>query len=455
MQGTPTGSIIVGAGPAGLGMLVAACNAGLLDQLFASGVAILEKHDAIGAGGLGAYAINSDSHADTLLRCLDGSLAERCPELPAHPATRALRHYRGRAAPLHTAAGFAAALGRAMQAVAAAQGQPILTGMDVLDATRVERGWSVRARRIADGSEVRITAPHLVVATGAAQSASSLHSLAVAGGTLWPRYRDRLMLSHTLLGRQGLAVAQQRLGSLACPRAAIVGGSHSAMSAAAALLRLDLPWKPESIAILHRSPLRPMYPSPDLARADGFDDFGAADICPKTGRVFPLAGFRSDSRELLLHVLGLGGRAREERIRLVDLRRPDHQEAADSLGGAGLIVAATGYRPRGLTLFDGDGRRIRLLSETSASAAMVDERSRLLCASGQAIPGVFGIGLSAGFPLAGTHGEPSFRGQANGLALWQSEIGAAIVRQILDDGVDHPQPPVARRMPREAAGLAA
>jgi hypothetical protein len=307
---------------------------------------------------------------------------------------------------------------------------------------------------MADGAEIRLAAQHLVVATGAEQPAAGLRGLAVAGETLWPRYRDRLVLSHTLLGGRGLAATQQRLASFACPRVAIIGGSHSAMSVAAALLRLNLPWQPGSIAILHRSPLRPMYPTPDLARAEGFDDFGAGDICPKTGRVFPLAGFRSDSRELLLHVLGLGGRAREEQIRLVGLRDPDRGEAADSLRAAGLIVAATGYRPRGLALSDRDGRRMRLLSETSASAAMVDGRSRMLDASGQPIPGVFGIGLSAGFPLAGTHGEPSFRGQANGLALWQSEIGDGIVRQILEGQDDHP-PPAVRRAVRETADLAA
>jgi len=36
------------------------------------------------------------------------------------------------------------------------------------------------------------------------------------------------------------------------------------------------------------------------ALADGYTEFGPEDICPVSGRVFRLSGFRLDSRELIM-----------------------------------------------------------------------------------------------------------------------------------------------------------
>jgi hypothetical protein len=181
--------------------------------------------------------------------------------------------------------------------------------------------------------------------------------------------------------------------------------------------------------------MRPMYQTPALARADGFDAYDNDDICAKTGRVFALAGFRSDSRELLIRVLGLGSAPREQRIELADLKRGRAADVTATLEQADIIVAATGYRPRDLPLFDRKGQRIELRGE-SRGLAMVDDGSRVIDVSGRAVPGVFRLGLSAGFPLAKAHGEASFDGVANGLSLWNADIGDAIVRAVLDDASD-------------------
>jgi hypothetical protein len=107
------------------------------------------------------------------------------------------------------------------------------------------------------------------------------------------------------------------------------------------------------------------------------------------------------------------------------------EEANDILRRADLIVAALGYRPRALPLFDHSGEPLYLLSDTKVGT-LVDKRSRVLDSTGRPIPGVFAMGLAAGYPLAVTHGEPSFTDQANGLALWQSDIGEDLVSQLLD-----------------------
>jgi len=64
---------------------------------------------------------------------------------------------------------------------------------------------------------------------------------------------------------------------------------------------------------------------------------------------------------------------------------------------------------------------------------MVDRHCRLLDATDRPVPGAYGIGLSAGFvPWGRLGGEASFRGQANGLWLWQNDVGQMIVDQLLE-----------------------
>ena len=53
-------------------------------------------------------------------------------------------------------------------------------------------------------------------------------------------------------------------------------------------------------------------------------------------------------------------------------------------------------------------------------------------ALGTPLPKLYGMGLAAGFvPHGKLGGERSFRGQANGLWLWQSDVGAMIVDAVL------------------------
>jgi predicted oxidoreductase len=56
----------------------------------------------------------------------------------------------------------------------------------------------------------------------------------------------------------------------------------------------------------------------------------------------------------------------------------------------------------------------------------------VLDADDRPVPGVYGIGLAAGFvPWGKLGGEPSFRGAANGLWLWQNDVGQMILDQVL------------------------
>jgi hypothetical protein len=88
---------------------------------------------------------------------------------------------------------------------------------------------------------------------------------------------------------------------------------------------------------------------------------------------------------------------------------------------------------------------------------LVDDFCRVVDAQGMPIGGLFGLGLANGFvPSGRLGGESSFVGQANGLWLWQNDVGAIIVDQLLGgngrDDLPDPHPPaLSRSLARHAA----
>ncbi|NRR31511.1 6-phosphogluconolactonase [Oxalobacteraceae bacterium] len=427
-------TLIVGAGPGGIGPLIAARGNGRLDELMAGGLGIIDQGERAGVGELGHYAIRSDSFADSFLAPLGVAAQPSFAGLLQHGPGAQLERQRGGPAALATVADFMGELSASLrQWLSTHSYDPFIGATRALRAHRQHDGSWLTDCRHTDGSSLSFRSKTLVLATGAAQSRAALAQLPVAGQPLLPRFAGKTMLSGELLGQGGAALLAARLRGIQRPRIVIVGGSHSAMSSALFCLQHNdgAGQGAAAVTILHRKPFRITYRTPDEALAEGYTDFGAQDICPRTGRVFPLAGMRSDSRELLRRCWGLGGSVREARLRLHQLAVERDDEASTLLEQADLIVAALGYRPRALPLFDAAGQAIALQAH-SGDAALVDDRSRVLDGGRSPVPGVFALGLSAGFPLAGVYGEPSFSGQANGLSLWHGDVGAGIVDQVLE-----------------------
>ena len=256
----------------------------------------------------------------------------------------------------------------------------------------------------------------------------------MAGVNLVKHWGEKLLQSGDVLSTTGFAAVATRLGALGrAPRIAIIGGSTSAAAVAHALLHRmpSITFASGGVTLLHRRDLRIYYPSVDAAIADGYMEFGNDDICPISGRVYRLAGFRLDSRELIMRARGIGGRPPEPRLQLHRLGLDDASSRA-LLDSADLVIAALGYRPRALPVFDEAGRPLPLLAQTNPQARLVDQACRVLDEGGKPLPRLFAIGLAAGFvPHGKLGGEPSFRGQANGLWLWQSDVGGLIVDAIL------------------------
>ncbi|MBX9814512.1 MAG: aminotransferase DegT, partial [Sphingomonas sp.] len=384
----------------------------------------------------GDYAITSDSSAQTFLTAVKDNPVPELAALADHPAARTVAHFSDAlGVPLVDAGPLLRVTGERLAELVTREGGAVLTGHEVLGAERTPEGpWRVRLRARATGREFEQLTDTLVLATGGHQPIAPIARARVAGAPLAVLAGERLMRSDEVLALGGMAKLVDRLAGKRAPKVVVVGGSTSALATVALLLKTipALPFGAGAIGLLHRRPLRPFYPSAQAAHDDGFTDFGPEDICPVSGFVYRLAGFRLEARELVLRMLGVNGRAPDPRVRL---HRIDQDEAGAQqlVREADVVIGALGYRPRALPLFDYGARPIRLAAE--AGGTLVDRHCRVIAADGQPVPGVFGIGLAAGFvPWGKLGGEASFRGQANGLWLWQNDVGLMIVEQLLAQG---------------------
>jgi Pyridine nucleotide-disulphide oxidoreductase len=442
-----TGVAIIGGGPAGLAPLLAAHRRGRLAELLREGVTVVEQSGSVGEGTIGRWAINSDSTAFTFADCLAGPPDSELASLRNHPLTKEFVEVGEGTVPLRRAGEFLGLVGQAMNEVieASPKGR-VLKGYKAVSTQRTSTGWLTLIRDIETGRERTIDSRNVVLATGASQPVERLRSENVAGVNLVERCGERLMQSGEVVSTAGFAAISARLAALGRPpRVAIIGGSTSAAAIAFAMLNRmpEVTFGPGGLTILHRRPLRIFYPNVEAALADGYTEFGPDDICPVSGRVFRLSGFRLDSRELIMRARGIGGRPAEPRLQLHRLG-VDDAASLELLDNADLVIAALGYRPRALPVFDEAGERVALQSETGPQARLVDNYCRVVDASGNALPHLFAIGLAAGFvPYGKLGGEKSFRGQANGLWLWQNDVGALITDAILSSSLgqeNNPEP---------------
>lgn len=426
-----TGILVVGGGPAGLAPLLAASARGLLPDLLSAGLVVAERSDRIGAGRIGGYVINSDSAAETFLSCVVGNPEPELAALAMHPVAQAIAAYGRDAVPLTLIGQFLGIVGEALAIVIErARDGRVMTGQDALWTQRLpDGGWSTRLRCRSSGRLTDIVSRTVLIATGAGQPIERLEQERVCGQTLLAGQAHRLIQSDQALTTDGVGEITRRLSSLPAPRVAVLGGSTSALSCVRVLLEACALPAAGRVTLLHRRQLALFYRSVEEATSGGYLDFGMDDVCPVSGFVFRFGGLRYDSRALAMAAVGLGETPSDPRL---ILQRLDHPDAArQTLDEADLIVSCVGYRPSGLPVLDITARRVPLLADQSGGA-LVGPECDVLDAAGEAIDGLFGIGLAAGFrPSGAMGGEPSFRGQVNGLWLWQNDVGALIAARLL------------------------
>lgn len=418
-------TMILGAGPGGTGPLVWAAGAGLLDDWLERGIAVVDRHFTVGSS-VGRYALRADTLGGTFLECLDGVAAGAgLAALRDDPIVRTLEAYRDTLPPLSLVGDFLQRLGRAVAVKFQRHTRSRLVVPAHVLALRLRRDGSVVAALARhDGSRCELHAASAVLALGG-RPPMNWREIELHPGLRLRRWRHKIVPSDRLLARGGAAMVEAELVRHGTsPRVVILGGSHSAFSAAWVLLHCMpmLRFRAGSVQILYRSAPSVFYPSRAAAAADGYG-FTEADVCPATGRVHRLGGLRGDGRDIWRRLHGLGDAPAEDRAVMRAIRRMASVELAAALDAADLIVLAFGYRLATIPIYAAEGTRVALMR----SGASVDAWARLRTADGGILPDVFGIGLGSGFRPWGTMaGETGFRGQQNSLWLYQHDLGGLI-----------------------------
>jgi hypothetical protein len=434
-------TLIVGAGPGGTGALVWAAQHGRLDDWLAKGVTIVDRQPHL-IGSIGDYIINSDSLGGMYLEIFHTPSGRKIfAALRSHPATRRLEEMRHGFPPLNIVGRHFRNVGAALEGCIARSGVSQFRASTEVEALRLRPDGSIAADSVdAAGNRELLVSRTAIMAIGGTQDQNRIFSRDLLPGfRLSPEYTNKLLFSDQLFRHAGLARAATLLNAAVHPKVVILGGSHSAFSAAWLLTsRTAVSFGDGDIKILLRRSPRIFYPNRAAAEADGMtvtDD----DICPNTKGVNRLGGLRGDGREIWRRIDGRPGCDLERRVRLIPLS--SELSAADlraMLDDATVIVAAFGYRAETLPVFGVDGRRLALNADRGGTAVARDG-SMLLC-DGGTIPNLFGIGLGNGYrPWGHMGGEPNFDGQANSLWLYQNHIGEVVFRSIhecLDEHID-------------------
>ena len=444
-------TLIVGGGGGGTGPLVYAAQKGLLDTLLDQGLAIVDRQCQMGRGTIGRYVIQSDTAGGTLLECLDSEPAQKVfASVIQSPVRHEVERYRNSSLPLALVGDYMTVLGAALQQ--AIESNPASAFLPRTDATEVRlmpngsacvhvvsrEGCEADSPVVDEGD---IVADKLVLSVGGRQDHTRDLASPIVPGLTCGMFRDKVMFTDDAQQTTGVAEIERRLreriAKTGNKKVVIIGASHSALSTAWMLLnKTDIAFEDGDITLLHRDKLKLFYMSKEAAWADGYTDFNEDDLCPVTKRVYRLGGLRLESRKLLMQVRGMLPGPVEKRLRMVKLDPTGQNnpiDLAQLLDEAALVIPAFGYRPAVMPIYDATGAPVDLMcAQNRADSRMVDTECRVLDAAGAPLPNVYAIGFVTGYRLTGgLGGEPSYRGQNNGLWLYQNGVGEIIVNHLL------------------------
>lgn len=421
-------TVIIGGGPGGMGPLVWAAQTGNLNTWLRQGITVIDRQLSLG-GTLGRYAINSDSLGAAYLECLEAPLAiDALRMLRDDPVTHEMERYRHAFPPLNLVDRFMRRIGASLEALIRSHDNCSVLSGTTARSLHLQRDGSIR---VALDNGDSLAARTVIMALGGRQNWSQ---------QLWENLRPglslsdcrlrHLMSSDRLLTPQGLDDIAQVMAEANGRQIVILGGSHSAYSAAWALTRVidSNTLSPKQIMILARRQPPVFYPDAAAAEADGYP-VQPGDICPRTNRVHRLGGLRGNGRDIWRQITGRPAAEPESRVITALLEDFDTETLRDLLEAAAVVIPAFGYSAATLPVFTHRQRRVLLRAESGQSS--VDDTGRMLRADGQVLPNVFGIGLGSGYrPSGSMGGEPNFSGQANSLWLYQNDIGALLYHGI-------------------------
>jgi UDP-N-acetylglucosamine 2-epimerase (non-hydrolysing) len=420
-------TVIIGGGPAGTGLLLKTLKDGPANPFFEKRIALIEKSSDLIKGTITQYDINSDTFSDVFLECLDGSTGAFINTNEIQAEIEAIRAFKGKAIPLKSLENYYNKLGALLKEHLESTGKSrFFMESPVTEVILNDNGTY---RVFMAGKKQPLITKSLIIATGGRPNHLTQNSLFNKTFPL-DQFSGKFVHSDSLL-KSGVP-EDLKTALFKKPNIVIVGGSHSAFSAAHLLLhsKENYNFGSGNIKIWCRSLPKVYFPTKEDALENGYSDFTDHDFCPVTKKLYRLAGLRMDGRTLYMNMLGLNQVDTEKRLSL-KLFTDQQQDLESDLHKATIIILAFGYK---LNLFPFyNEQQDPILFKGEETGHWVNQHCEMLDANGFVIPNLYASGLATGFiPGGKLGGEPSFEGQTNGIWYYQNAIAEEIITRLQD-----------------------
>ncbi|SHM91415.1 hypothetical protein SAMN05216593_104305 [Pseudomonas asturiensis] len=431
---TVCGCVVGGAGLAGMGFLFNALKSGALADLAASGMIVIDASDKPGTGVLGQYRITANSVGDVFIDCLrDPALREIFEPLEYSSAYWRIRG-QAQGAPQLSDVGhlMAEASTLVLEHIIRHYGVRVWHSTTITEVVSEDDEFYLSVET--EGCARRVRCQTLVMNLGGRQDPQHLiDSLALQGlalsNTMNIQSADRLLRMNAVQLREAFALALASEG-----RITVVGGSHSAFSTLENLAdALEFAGLRE-LTLIHRSPIRLFYESPEHAREADYAFNAQLDVCPVSGRINRSGGLRYRALDIGREALKSGRIGKTgvhvRMLQTQDGPPADFEQAGRALADACVVVQCSGYQPRLPALRYGDGSPVTLREtkgglDSDASGCPIDQNGRRL-------KGLYLFGLGAGLgadPQLGS--EPSFDGRIYGVWQFHHDASTAVIQAVL------------------------
>jgi hypothetical protein len=200
----------------------------------------------------------------------------------------------------------------------------------------------------------------------------------------------------------------------------IVGASHSGFSVLHRLLDRHS-GQQHDIDIIYSKLIRRMHFSEKEATDAGECFNREQDICPESGRVFRFQGLYKRSKYLFENVM-------QKNYPFISLHQCDQRgDIIRYISKAGIVISATGYRPRVPVVRNQQGQTMSL--NQYGASLLLSDNGNICDTTGTPLNGLMAIGLGFGREHRDI-GEPSYVGAPVGINIFQGADGDVICRQL-------------------------
>lgn len=432
------GYVLAGCGPAGCGFLVHAIKSKTIERLVDNGLVIIDRSAKPGSGKVGDYQLTGNSLSRAFLDCIDdpalGWLFDDLSE--TEPSINQLRELEFDAPPLDIVGDFLTAMAkRTIDYLVSEYGVPVLLETEINQIQRFRTDdYLLNLRNQRTGQAFSISARNVICALGGRQSMSVVKETEIAAGITLGRATDNLITSDQFLMMSDEAIRDAiPINSDSSADVVIVGGSHSAISTADRLCQALAPVGMKRLTMLHGSPLRLYYASPEEARADNYPFDDPDDICAMSGRVNRFGGLRYRSLDVAKSILKTGRMPElDVEIHWMQLKSTEPGIIAQALREAPAVITAMGYQANLPPVIDAQGSEIPICNWPRG--VDVDDCGSVKAVSLGSMQGLYAIGIGSTLLRRSDAigGEPSFSGVADGVWLYHNHGGGVILDTLID-----------------------